>query len=537
MAHEDWYLQYGLERDPFTDGGMQGLFYPGAGRQETVEQLQHLARFGDCVLLVTGPAGAGKSATLAQFVAQCPADVRCAVVDVALLEGPEQVLRRVLAGFGLPADGSGSLAQDLLRLERFCEQCRAEGLLGWLVFDDAQHLHPDALSLLGPLLARTGGRLRLVFFAEPAWQEALRAAIGTAAPVHAIALAALDPDETQAYIHYRMKTAGFELDPPLNAADLQRIHDQAGGLPGRIDVHARQTLIDVLRTVEQPLTALPLWHLGVVGATLLALALLWAFDAFDDSADAPRPGPAPVADGRAAPEPVILAQEPEVPASAAVAPNEAPLADTAPQDGGQSSSAAETATAPLDGDDAAAEEESSPEEEAPEEAVPEDSPPPNAAAAPAAGTEPAGTGAPAAEVPPAPPVVESPPSKEEPASPPEAEPAPPDTPVSSAKPGASLSADEEYLLGLDGSLFVLQIMSSADASRVRRFAASQSLPLRQYRKLNDGRIWYALVHGEFRDRTAADQVARDISARMPGTQPWLRRLDAVQDEIRQARAH
>ena len=47
MPQEDWYLHYGLDRDPFAEAGVQGLFYPGGARQESVEQLQHLARFGD----------------------------------------------------------------------------------------------------------------------------------------------------------------------------------------------------------------------------------------------------------------------------------------------------------------------------------------------------------------------------------------------------------------------------------------------------------------------------------------------------------
>ena len=41
---QDWYEFYGLDRDPFAEGGMYGLFYPGGARQEMVEQLLHLAR-------------------------------------------------------------------------------------------------------------------------------------------------------------------------------------------------------------------------------------------------------------------------------------------------------------------------------------------------------------------------------------------------------------------------------------------------------------------------------------------------------------
>jgi len=499
MSQEDWYRHYGLERDPFAEGGVQGLFYPGGARQESVEQLQHLARFGDCVLLVTGAPGAGKSATLAQFVAQCAPDTRCAVVEVALLDGPEQILRRILAGFDIAAEGSADLAHDLQRLERFCAGCHEEGFLSWLVFDDAQHLHADALGLLAPLLERTGGRLRLLFFAEPGWEAVLREAL-PAAVVHVLALPAFDREETLAYIHYRMKTAGLEAEPPINETELEHIRLLSDGLPGRINGHARQALVDALGVVQRPLSTLPVWHFGVVAATLLALLLLYVWSAFDDDGgDQAVPRPGPVAGAVAPPEPVIVAEEPAPQASGG-----ADIAEAQPE--------------PVDADDALAAQPPAPQPPAPEPPAPE-------AAAPAAATAPP-VAAPATLAVPALPAPER-------AAPPATEPR---TPTPSAPPAAgSLSADEDYLLGLDASFYVLQIMGSDDAAQVRRFAARQSLALRQYSKLNAGKRWYALVHGEFRDRAAAENAARDIAARL-GTQPWVRRVDAVQREIRQGRS-
>ena len=134
------------------------------------------------------------------------------------------------------------------------------------------------------------------------------------------------------------------------------------------------------------------------------------------------------------------------------------------------------------------------------------------------------------EVPPLPPAERAPAAQLQASAPaPAPAPAPPPAP-------GSLAADEDYLLSLDGSVYVLQIMGSDDAAQVGRFAARQSLVLRQYSKMNAGKRWYALVHGEFSDRAAAERAARDIAAQLPGTQPWLRRLDAVQGEIRQGRA-
>jgi DamX protein len=98
-----------------------------------------------------------------------------------------------------------------------------------------------------------------------------------------------------------------------------------------------------------------------------------------------------------------------------------------------------------------------------------------------------------------------------------------------------LSADERYLLALDPSFFVLQVMSANDRERIQQFASRQTVPLRQYRKMHGGRPWYALVQGEYRDRAAAERSARDVAASIPGAQPWVRRVDEVQREIREAR--
>lgn len=505
MPREDWYLHYGLDRDPFAEAGVQGLFYPGGARQESIEQLQHLARFGDCVLLVTAAPGAGKSATIEQFVAQCAPDTRCAVVEVALLDGPEQILRRILAGFGMATEGSANLAHDLQRLELFCAQCHDEGLLSWLVFDDAQHLHVDALGLLAPLLERTGGRLRLLFFAEPGWDAVLREVLpGTV--VHVIGLPAFDREETLAYIHYRMKTAGLEAEPPLNASELEHIHLWSGGLPGRINGHARQALVEALDLVQRPLSTLPVWHFAVVAVTLLALLLFYAWSAFDDDgAEDAVPRPGPVAGAVVTPEPVILAEEPALDAASGM-------------------DVAQAQAEPVDAD--VAEEAPAPEPAAAETA---------ALGAPSPATavdvqQPATIEA-KQEVPPLPPAERAPAAQLQASAPaPAPAPAPPPAP-------GSLAADEDYLLSLDGSVYVLQIMGSDDAAQVGRFAARQSLVLRQYSKMNAGKRWYALVHGEFSDRAAAERAARDIAAQLPGTQPWLRRLDAVQGEIRQGRAH
>lgn len=550
----EWYRHYGFDRDPFAEGGVHGLFYPGGARQETVEQLQHLARYSDCVLLVTGVAGAGKSAARRHFVAQAGADVRCCVIESALLDGAEQWLRRVLAGFALRPTGNPEIAADLQQLAEYCAARNAAGTRCWLVIDDGHDLHPDVVAILGRLIEATGRNLRLCFFAEPRWRDALQSALPPAIALHTLELQPFDAGETWAYLHYRLNTAGLEGEPPFNAQEFERIQRESGGLPGRINTIAREVLGEAANVVEQPLKALPLWHFAVIAATLLALLLLYLWGAIDQ--DQPRPErPVPGVADEATTDATASVEEPVptiqvVPAGpAAEERNEesgvAAPAQAARQQGSSTMGLAEGDRA----QDAARHETDEPDLPAagvvePSPAAPPAQPQPvdTAAQATVATTSVPGGVAAAGTQPPARPTQAVPdvaaPAQEAKATESATGAADPNEFVYRAegRAGGAATGDETYLLGLDPGHFVLQIMGSDDGPRVRAFASRSGVPLRMYRKLHNGREWYALVHGEYASRAEAEAAARDLPERLRETRPWVRRLDTVQNEIRAARA-
>lgn len=486
MDNDEWYRHYGLDRDPFVGGDVRGLFYPGGGRQEVVEQLQHLARFGDSVLVVVGAAGSGKSTTLAHFVSQCLPDTRCSVVETALLEGPEQVAGRVLSGFGLPMVAAEKLEHAMGRLALFCERCHEQGTMSWVVFDDAQHLHPDALGLFEPLLARTAGRLRLLFFAEHPWAETLRATLPATITIHLIDLAPLESGESTAYLHYRMKTAGLGAEPPFSVGELEEIHRASGGLPGRINALARELLIDELDVGQRPLAALPLWHLGAVAAVVLLLGGLYLWSLFDADRDAGLPHPGAARDVMTEPLPALLDGD--------------PVGIAGMDDAGS------------------------------EPAADEGLPTAAAAAAPARQLERESSGADVAPQAAASASAERVTPPTEPAAQLRA------APVVRSLTTDPVPRDEQYLLALDASHYLLQVMASNDLSRIQRFVASHPVQLHRYSKLNNGQRWYALVHGDYPEQASARRAAAEFAARFGGDTPWVRRVEAVQREIRSARA-
>ena len=102
--------------------------------------------------------------------------------------------------------------------------------------------------------------------------------------------------------------------------------------------------------------------------------------------------------------------------------------------------------------------------------------------------------------------------------------------------GGALTADEQFLAGQPSTNFVLQIMGSDDPARVRSFIARAGVSLRVYRKMNNGKEWYSVVYGNYATRAAAEKAQKNLPPGLASSKPWVRRLDAVQKEIRAARA-
>ena len=112
------YLQfYEFERDPFSDAGISGLFFSGAGRRETVQSLLHYLRYGSSPVFLTGHSGSGKTTTLNALVGELESDVDVAVVPSVLMMTPGQFLSAALQGFGIQqADNSNMDLPLLLRV-------------------------------------------------------------------------------------------------------------------------------------------------------------------------------------------------------------------------------------------------------------------------------------------------------------------------------------------------------------------------------------------------------------------------------------
>lgn len=469
----DWFEKYGLDRDPFTDRGVHGLFFPGGRRAELQTEIEHLARFGNALVLVLGASGIGKSA-LAAAVGTGAKSTDLVRLEAGLMDTPVLLMRSIAEGFGVqlsakePEAATEELAAWLVAPER-------EGRQGWLLIDDAHHLDPEATAFLCALRQRLGDAFGLVMFAESQWEPVLRAQMLAAQDLHVVTLDAFDREETVAYISYRMKTAGLSDELPFSVTELAQIANTAHGVPAVINRVARQLLQKDEEEAGHPAAGLPLWHIGVVGATLVALLLLYLWGSGEE-----RRQKDPV------PQPSVLmppaAFEESVPEVITEVAPEDEFADDGP---GQ----------PDDSGVAVI------EEAAPSEAEARNASPYDRVAVPSDSTLE---------------VLDTPASAKLQAMP-------------------ALEPDEEWLLSRDGRHFTMQLISSDDAAAISQFRGRYDIEMRAFRKLHKGMEWQALVHGDFPDRKSATAAVSSLPGKLRETTPWIRSLASIQAEIRAAR--
>lgn len=491
----------GLSRQPFDDKAVDGMFFPGGRRQEYAEQLQHLLRFSDRVLLLAGMEGSGRTTIRSYLVDHVEQDVNLCVIDALLLRGARSLLDDVLIGFGLePELGEAGLGG-------FCTAERNAGRLCWLLIDDAQHLADQELKLLARMRRGCGSDLHLLLFGPVTLQEELQRRMPEDVEVYTITLTAFDKDEARAYLGYRFRIAGARHALPLNDQQLEYLCQSARGNLRKLHVLACEQVSELVTSGHPPLAGLPYSHLVLVSLMIIAVAMLYMIDQDNKSATETEQSPSISVD-RQRIEVLTGAESKNLVGSVKTEISKATAGDLESVVSGKQTEAEE-----LD------------------------------KIAPSIGTVNLGameteTKAPAA--------VTSVSTIDE-----------ANDTADSAKaatremqhdrrqhfdygaegrPGGSVDADETYLLALAQSAWTVQLIGSHDLDKINSFREQYTLEMKRYRKLRDTKQWYVLVYGDFASKADAQAAVAALPSRLQRLQPWVRKVADIQKEIRQARA-
>lgn len=227
---------FGLSRAPFPALADPAQYVPLPAHDEALAALRFAAATGKALVVVTAPSGAGCT-MLARRFADAPAG------------RPGAWLTRhgeVLAGAPRPGREAAATAVGFAQWVRQRE--RTPGRID-LIIDDGHALDGQTWNDVAALLA--DGRLAgLGVFAAILGHEELRERLSSAAgdPIRPrlyrhVTLGPLTPGQTRRYLHARLAAAGLA-DPQalLPQAAVERLHEQSGGLPGRLQAVAEYAL-------------------------------------------------------------------------------------------------------------------------------------------------------------------------------------------------------------------------------------------------------------------------------------------------------
>ena len=232
--------RYGLSAAPFSTRHEDRFIYLDAERLQRLNMLEHLTRYSELLLIISGPKGIGKTSLLQHFLLNTDEDTLVSQVNANPMMDANTLLQAIATGFGLRLPNDDPVAlQDALY--RHIAMLHHQQKIPLLLIDDAHVLPQDALETLFNLAdaeASDGNLLRIILFSDPQIETMLQspAIRGLRERVtHSMSIPPLNEEQTVGYIRHRLHVAGLQGALPFSDKELHKIFHNSGGIPARIN--------------------------------------------------------------------------------------------------------------------------------------------------------------------------------------------------------------------------------------------------------------------------------------------------------------
>lgn len=219
----------------------EGSFFDDPDLVQRLNLIRHLVQSTRLAVVVSGPAGVGKSTCLDQL--QRDVDERWVLCRVggSTTNEPARVLARLARCSDLPPDCGIPALRQLLA--EHATTLSRNSRLPVIAVDDAHLLQAEALAELAALSAGEEG-WHLLLYIEPDQRHVLAAAgLDSPTRAHNLDWPHLSEPQTGAYVLHRLASAGWQGDQPLGIEQVRKLHRDSAGLPGAINRLAPSLLV------------------------------------------------------------------------------------------------------------------------------------------------------------------------------------------------------------------------------------------------------------------------------------------------------
>lgn len=213
-----------------TDASENTDFFYTPSLKGLMQQLVHLANFGDGFSVVLGPKGSGKTRVSNEI--QKHFDGAQQLVKLNLTEGTElaESLALLADSFGLPQGDDLSVGELLSELRHFVQALAQDKKLLVLVVDNAHYFDDQAIGALVSLLqggAESNFGLHLILFSEPGLETRIDRLQILDIAVYDFEIPHFSPTEMSSFLDVRNTSV-----QQLTTSQVQKIWSLSKGLPG-----------------------------------------------------------------------------------------------------------------------------------------------------------------------------------------------------------------------------------------------------------------------------------------------------------------
>lgn len=239
---------YGLSKPPFSPVPEPSFFFPGESIEAARAKLARCIERAEGVGMVVGPTGTGKTLLCRVLAEQSAGRLKVALVPSGRLASRRALLQAILYELGQPYRGMDEGELRLAVVDYVCVSLECPG--GILLIVDEADLLPlrliDELRILTNIAAGGQPRVRMVLAGGAALEERLTNPRLDAFCQRIVArcyLEALGRQETQQYIHARIRAAGGQPELLFPLAACEAVYQASNGVPRLINQICDHVLI------------------------------------------------------------------------------------------------------------------------------------------------------------------------------------------------------------------------------------------------------------------------------------------------------